>query len=92
MQIGLKIESSILLKFCKFNREILQLLIKIKFFMKALVIGATGATGKDLVNQLLQDKDFEEVNVFVRKPLEIENDKLKVHIVILKNLKNGKVK
>jgi len=49
--------------------------------MKALVIGATGATGKDLVNQLLQDKDFEEVNVFVRKPLEIENDKLKVHIV-----------
>lgn len=49
--------------------------------MKALVIGATGATGKDLVNQLLQDKDFEEVNIFVRKPLEIENDKLKVHIV-----------
>lgn len=49
--------------------------------MKALVIGATGATGKDLVNQLLQDKDFEEVNIFVRKPIEIENDKLKVHIV-----------
>ena len=49
--------------------------------MKALVIGATGATGKDLVNQLLQDKDFEEVNIFVRKPLEIENDKLKVHVV-----------
>jgi uncharacterized protein YbjT (DUF2867 family) len=24
--------------------------------MKALVIGATGATGKDLVNQLLNDK------------------------------------
>lgn len=49
--------------------------------MKALVIGATGATGKDLVNQLLQDKDFEEVNIFVRKPLDIQNDKLKVHIV-----------
>lgn len=49
--------------------------------MKALVIGATGATGKDLVNQLLHDKDFEEVNIFVRKPVDIQNEKLKVHIV-----------
>ncbi|WP_089757317.1 NAD(P)H-binding protein [Chryseobacterium soldanellicola] len=49
--------------------------------MKALVIGATGATGKDLVNQLLDDKDFNEVNVFVRKPLNIENEKLKTHVV-----------
>ncbi|WP_034753365.1 NAD(P)H-binding protein [Chryseobacterium daeguense] len=49
--------------------------------MKALVIGATGATGKDLVNQLLNDKDFEQVNIFVRKPVDIQNDKLKTHIV-----------
>ena len=49
--------------------------------MKALVIGATGATGKDLVNQLLNDKDYEEVNIFVRKPLPLENPKLKTHIV-----------
>ena len=49
--------------------------------MKALVIGATGATGKDLVKQLLNDKDFDEVDVFVRKPLDIENEKLKTHIV-----------
>ena len=35
--------------------------------MKALVIGATGATGKDLVTQLLSDPDFKEVDVFVRK-------------------------
>lgn len=49
--------------------------------MKALVIGASGATGKDLVKQLLQDKDFEEVDVFVRKPLNIQNEKLKTHIV-----------
>jgi uncharacterized protein YbjT (DUF2867 family) len=34
--------------------------------MKALVIGATGATGKDLVNQLLNDKAFEEVDIFVK--------------------------
>ncbi|MGG7549452.1 NAD(P)H-binding protein [Chryseobacterium arthrosphaerae] len=49
--------------------------------MKALVIGATGATGKDLVNQLLNDKDFEEVDIFVRKPVDIQNDRLHVHVV-----------
>ncbi|KUJ53118.1 NAD(P)H-binding protein [Chryseobacterium sp. JAH] len=49
--------------------------------MKALVIGATGATGKDLVKQLLNDKDFEQVDVFVRKPLNIENKKLNTHVV-----------
>jgi uncharacterized protein YbjT (DUF2867 family) len=49
--------------------------------MKALVIGATGATGKDLVKQLLSDKEFEEVDIFVRKPVDIQNDKLKVHVV-----------
>jgi len=49
--------------------------------MKALVIGATGATGKDLVNQLLMDNDYDEVNVFVRRPLAVESPKLKTHIV-----------
>jgi uncharacterized protein YbjT (DUF2867 family) len=49
--------------------------------MKALVIGATGATGKDLVTQLLQDKDFEKVEVFVRKPLTVEHHKLQAHVV-----------
>lgn len=49
--------------------------------MKALVIGATGATGKDLVEKLLNDKDFSEVDIFVRKPLNINNPKLKTHIV-----------
>ncbi|WP_419870762.1 NAD(P)H-binding protein [Chryseobacterium sp. CT-SW4] len=49
--------------------------------MKALVIGATGATGKDLVSQLLEDKDFEEVDIFVRKPLDLQNEKLNIHVV-----------
>ena len=34
--------------------------------MKALIIGATGATGKDLVNVLLQDPDYTNVVIFVR--------------------------
>jgi uncharacterized protein YbjT (DUF2867 family) len=49
--------------------------------MKALVIGATGATGKDLVRQLLHDDDFEQVDIFVRKPVDIQHDKLKAHVV-----------
>lgn len=60
--------------------------------MKALVIGATGATGKDLVNQLLQDKDFEEVSIFVRKPVDIQNEKLKVHVVNFDNPEEWKSK
>jgi len=58
--------------------------------MKALVIGATGATGKDLVNQLLNDKDFEEVDVFVRKPIDIQNNKLNVHVVNFEKPKEWK--
>lgn len=49
--------------------------------MKALVIGATGATGKDLVYKLLNDKDYDEVNIFVRKPMNIQHPKLKTHVV-----------
>ena len=49
--------------------------------MKALVIGATGATGKDLVSQLLADDFFHEIVVFVRKPVETQSSKLTTHIV-----------
>jgi uncharacterized protein YbjT (DUF2867 family) len=35
--------------------------------MKALIIGATGATGKDLVAVLLQDPSYTEVVAFVRR-------------------------
>ena len=49
--------------------------------MKALVIGAIGAVGKDLVAQLLKDDAFEGVTVFVRRPLAIENPKLTVHVI-----------
>ena len=44
--------------------------------MKALIIGATGATGRDLANVLLQDPDYTEVLVFVRRHSGITNPKL----------------
>lgn len=49
--------------------------------MKALVIGATGATGKDLVNQLCQDSDFDEIDIFVRRRSDFHHEKVKTHIV-----------
>ena len=49
--------------------------------MKALVIGATGAVGKDLVEQLLQDDSFERVDVFVRREVPVTSEKLVPHIV-----------
>jgi uncharacterized protein YbjT (DUF2867 family) len=45
--------------------------------MKALIIGATGATGKDLLGLLLNDPDYEEVVIFVRRHTGIAHPKLK---------------
>ncbi|MRG46692.1 NAD(P)H-binding protein [Chitinophaga sp. SYP-B3965] len=44
--------------------------------MKALIIGATGATGKDLVNVLLQDPAYTAVVIFVRRPSGMTHPKL----------------
>lgn len=49
--------------------------------MKALIIGATGATGKDLVRVLLQDRDYTAVVIFVRRSTGIVHPKL-IEIVI----------
>ena len=44
--------------------------------MKALIIGATGATGKDLVQILLNDPDYTAVIIFVRRSSAIIHPKL----------------
>ena len=49
--------------------------------MKALVLGATGAIGKDLVEQLLQDYTFDRVDIFVRREVKIPSAKLVAHVV-----------
>ncbi|PZR21321.1 MAG: semialdehyde dehydrogenase [Citrobacter freundii] len=45
--------------------------------MKALIIGATGATGKDLVNTVLKDAFYTEVTIFVRRASGIVHPKLR---------------
>jgi uncharacterized protein YbjT (DUF2867 family) len=47
----------------------------------ALVVGATGAVGKALVYQLIEDKSYARILVLSRKPLTIKHHKLSVVMV-----------
>lgn len=49
--------------------------------MKTLLIGATGATGKDLLKLLLKDEEINQVDVFVRRELNVKHEKLNTHII-----------
>ncbi len=49
--------------------------------MKVLLIGATGATGKDLLELLLKDEKIQQVDIFVRKELELQHKKLNIHVI-----------
>ncbi|MCT4666139.1 MAG: NAD(P)H-binding protein [Flavobacteriales bacterium] len=49
--------------------------------MKAVVIGATGATGSDLIKKLLKDDFFSEVVIFVRRKSGFEHSKLQEYII-----------
>jgi uncharacterized protein YbjT (DUF2867 family) len=44
--------------------------------MKALIIGATGATGKDLVDVLLKDPAYTQIVIFVRRHTGLVHPKL----------------
>lgn len=49
--------------------------------MKAIVIGATGAVGQDLVKTLLYDDRYETVTTFTRRPLGFTHPKIESFIV-----------
>lgn len=53
--------------------------------MKALVVGATGAVGRDLTEQLLSDDRFDRVEILVRRQVNIQSAKLRVHVVDFDN-------
>jgi uncharacterized protein YbjT (DUF2867 family) len=47
----------------------------------AIIIGATGLIGKELVRQALADNSFERVKIFVRRKIENPNPKLEQYII-----------
>ena len=51
----------------------------------AIVIGATGLVGRHLTEQLLRDRRFELVKIFVRRSTGINNSKLQEHVVDFDN-------
>ena len=55
--------------------------------MKALVIGATGAVGRDLVSELLQHDCWEEIYIFVRRSCGLRDSRIKEHIIDFENPK-----
>ena len=52
----------------------------------AIVIGATGAVGRFLVSQLLENSSVKSVTIFVRKNIISENKKLIVHKIDFSNI------
>lgn len=47
----------------------------------AIVIGASGATGKEVVKQLLENSSYKQVKIVVRKEIGFSHPKLKEYII-----------
>jgi uncharacterized protein YbjT (DUF2867 family) len=54
--------------------------------MKAIIIGATGLVGNLILKEVLNDNDFSEVRIFVRRPTGFVNPKLKELISPMKDI------
>ena len=58
--------------------------------LKAIVLGATGATGQELVKLLLNDPNFSKVTIFVRKKPRIKHEKLTTYEIDFSRLNEYK--
>lgn len=54
----------------------------------AIVLGATGLIGNELVHLLLADRAFEKVKIFVRKSVLLAHPKLEQHIINFDAIEN----
>lgn len=60
--------------------------------LTALLIGATGATGFELLQQLLTDEKYSSVKIFIRKNISLEHEKLEKHLVDFDKIETWKEK
>ena len=56
----------------------------------ALILGATGSTGQELLNLILEDSSYSKVSIFVRRKFSIEHQKLTIHQIDFSRLKDYK--
>ena len=47
----------------------------------AIILGATGLTGGELLNRLLKDERYEKVKLFSRSTIGLKNDKIEEHLI-----------
>ena len=48
---------------------------------KALVLGATGLIGKELVNIISENEEYEKIHLLVRRPIDLPSEICEVHLV-----------
>lgn len=58
--------------------------------LKAILIGATGLIGKELLNQLLSNSIYSEIRIFTRRSTGISHPKLKEFIINFDELEKAK--
>ncbi len=60
----------------------------------ALLFGASGLVGGNLLTRLIESKDYDKIKIFVRKELELENSKIEVIRTDFSSLQNltGQIK
>ena len=58
--------------------------------LHALIIGATGATGREILKLLLEDDNFSQVTIFVRTRPSIKHEKLKTHVINFNQIERHK--
>ena len=73
-------------KINKYNETILPLLMQ----KNVLIIGASGLIGSELLQLLLRDDKIKTVKAFVRKPLDIKDQKLREILVNFEHLEDFK--
>ncbi len=56
--------------------------------MKALIAGSSGLVGSELIKLLVEQKEYAEIHVLIRRSLDLESHKVVEHIINFGELEN----